>query len=151
MRRLAFVLAACATGCPQEPEPPPPSCDPVTSEFLVVALRPQEPNWGKPCVPLFEGDSFQWTQHGTCPQNLSSEDVPMFVAIVAPECKQSQGGPVVCTSGETDAGAPTRILVGNAVGGDLYIEWRETTDSGEIVECIQQFDVEFVRTIQQSQ
>lgn len=146
MKRLACVLAMFATGCPQEPGPPP-SCEPVTSEFVVVAARPQEPTWGAPCVPLFEGDSFQWTQHGTCPQNLSAEDVPMFVSVVAPECTQSQGGPIVCVSTDADAGADARVLVGNTVEGDLYIEWREITDSGDVVECIQQFDVRFVRTI----
>lgn len=46
-----------------------------------------------------------------------------------------------------DAGADARVLVGNTVEGDLYIEWREITDSGDVVECIQQFDVRFVRTI----
>jgi hypothetical protein len=53
---------------------------------------------------------------------------------------QSQGGPIVCTSLTTDAGVHTRILVGNAVESDLYIEWREATDSGEVIECIQQLD-----------
>lgn len=145
MRRLMFVLVACLTGCEQEATPPP-SCESLTTEFVVVAVRPQESNWGEPCVPLFVGDTFQWTRHGSCPERFTGKDAPEFIRKVAPFCSESQG-PVVCldveANDQVDGG--TRITYTNTVQElDLVVEWHQVTNSGEVIECTQQFDVEVV-------
>lgn len=144
MKRLAFVFAACATGCPQEPGPPP-SCEPVTTEFVVEGIRAQELDWGEPCVPLFVGDMFRWTQHGSCPERLTGKDAPEFISDVAPFCRASLG-PVVCSDVEADAQVDPKALItyGNTVDSDLIVEWYQVDDSGEVVECTQHFDVKWV-------
>ena len=148
VRRLACGLAACLTGCEQEPGPPL-SCEPVTSEFAVVGVRAQQPGWGEPCVPLFVGDTFRWTRHGSCPDRFAGKDAPEFIRNVAPVCVEPLG-PVVCTDVAADAEVDrgTRIAFTLTIQElDLIVEWYQVTDSGEVIECTQQFDVGFVRTI----
>ncbi len=146
MRRLACVVALSLTGCPRESKGPPPSCQAETTEFLVVGIREQEADWGEPCVPLFVGDTFRWTRHGSCPERFTGKDVPEFISEVAPFCSNPLG-PVVCTDAEADVQVDqgTRITYTITIQElDLIVEWYEVTDTGEVVECTQQFDVEQV-------
>lgn len=43
------------------------TCDPITVERMVLSSRPQQADWGAPCVPLATGDTFSITNRGSRP------------------------------------------------------------------------------------